>query len=247
MADKYLINTVRGLVTSSGATDVLAGTLITDTNTQTLLAAAGGVLALASDVGVAAAAAIAAKLRAKGESDTDIGLLMTTSYSASDVGSADAAAASAAAALVSETNAAASAVSAAASGMQKATLSITQAAVAALGASTTGSLNIGAALPANAHLAGAEITIATKFQNAGDTATITASVGSAGTAVDACIKDANLHTTGNKGGSVANAPTGYPGQSAGAEQLLLSLTASVNLSTISAGAGTVTVWYFILA
>lgn len=115
--------------------------------------------------------------------------------------------------------------------------------VAALGASTTGHIDFAGALPAGARFLGAVWKVTTKFQNAGDTATIDSDLGD-GTTADLYIGDADLHTTGEK---FAGDATAKQFQDAGAVTLRISFTSSVNLSTITGGAGTVKFFYVVSA
>lgn len=126
--------------------------------------------------------------------------------------------------------------------VQKKTVTITQAMIAALGASLTGTINVGTVLPTGARLLGGELNVTTKVQNAGDTDVTTADLGTT-TAGHEQYAGATLalKTTGRKGGGA----TGYQGASITAEQAAILITSTVNLNTITAGALTATLFYFV--
>lgn len=126
-------------------------------------------------------------------------------------------------------------------------LTFTSADLVALGATKTGALNVGTALPTGARLAGAEISVATLFQDVGDTATLVADLGTSTAGHEDWGVDGganNMHTTGLKTGGT-NAATF--GRSVSTEQGSIKFTCSVNLSTLTAGEATARIWYFILA
>lgn len=81
MPSKYPINTVRGVVTSSGVTDFYAGTLIVEGGVQDVLESVGGILVDSSNTIIQGAADIVAKLRYKGVDTETIDNVMATYYS----------------------------------------------------------------------------------------------------------------------------------------------------------------------
>jgi len=125
----------------------------------------------------------------------------------------------------------------------QASLHVTAATVAALGGSTTGHIDFAAALPAGARFLGAVYKVNTKFQNAGDTATIDSDLGD-GTTADLYLGDADLHTTGEK---FAGDATAKQFQDAGAVTPRASFTASVNLNLITAGDAVAKIFYVVSA
>ena len=127
--------------------------------------------------------------------------------------------------------------------LAKKTVTVTSATLVALGAVTTGTVNVGTALPASARVYGANVTVATKFQDVGDSDTTVVDVGISGTA-ELHIKDASLKTTGQKG---PNGATSWPGRGAGAEQVIATFGSDVNFDTLTAGSCTIDVFYFVLA
>ena len=131
------------------------------------------------------------------------------------------------------------------SGMTVATKTVTilHTALTALGAVMTGAVNVGTALPADAHVLGVNATVGTKFQNVGDTDTTTLDVGVAGT-VELHVKDASAKTTGSK---APNGATSWVGRAAGTEQVIATFDSDVNFNTLTAGSVVVTVFYFVKA
>lgn len=124
--------------------------------------------------------------------------------------------------------------------VQKKTVAITQAMIAALGAATTGTINVGTALPTGARLVGGELNVTTKAQNAGDTDTTTADLGTTTSGHEQyAIATASLKSTGKK----VDKP--YAGASISAEQAAVKITSDVNLNTITAGAFTATLLYVV--
>ncbi len=262
MSQYYLINTV-----TVATTKYFSGRFCDSTVDPTVaITAAGGVLWPSSNADVAAAAAIVAKARAAGanEAACDSFMIAAAALAANDqdstlktdlashvhakgaslVGLEDVGTYFGATPTVEGALAALGAGSAGAGqGIVEASFAITQAAVAALGASTTGHLDFAGALPANARFLGALISVTTKFQNAGDTATIDSDIGDGSTA-DLYLGDADLHTTGEK---FAGDAGGKQFQNAAAVTPRVSFTSSVNLSLISAGAAVAKVFYIILA
>ena len=134
-----------------------------------------------------------------------------------------------------------------ASGIDKRTAIITVANVVALGHVKTGTLPVGAAFPANAHFAGAEINVSALFKNAGDTAAVAADFGTlTGGHTDVFVDGVanNLHTTGLK---VAGTNLATFGRDISAEQPTLLVTSdSFFDEPLSAGSLTATVWFFVL-
>jgi hypothetical protein len=129
-------------------------------------------------------------------------------------------------------------------GIGKRTVTISSATNAALGAVLTGTVNVGAVLPTNARIIGAEVNVTTKVQNVGDTDTTVIDVGVSGD-TECVVKDVSLKSTGRKGDGPAGDSTGYPGQRQSAAQLIATITSDVNLNTITAGALVVDVFFFV--
>lgn len=270
MATFYLINT-----TIVGTQKMLPGQLVDDALTDaTKITNAGGVLWPSADATVAAAAAKAqAAHKLRGASEADMESIMNAAVDsvqkandATVVSAADYASVATgkgasligiedAGTLFTAVNAEAAlaevkgiADGAAAVKVQSKSVTITNTEIAALGAVVTGTINLGTALPANARLLGAEINVATKVQNAGDTDTTTASVGTTASGKDeAAIKDVSLKTTGTKGSGPTSSATGYVGQSMSSEQAIVTIDSDVNLDTITAGSFTAKLFYFVLA
>lgn len=220
MATFYLLNTV-----TVASIVFRGGDLIDDAvKDAASIRLAGGILWPSADAAVAAGAVIAQKLLAEGQDERIVDGVMHAAASSSN--------------LLTATALAAGPV------VQKVSFALTAALVAALGASTTGSIPFPNALPTNARLVGAEVVVGTKFQNSGDSATISTDVGTSAAGHSAiAAHTVDLHTTGSKGGG---STTGYSGMSISGETPQLALTSSVNLSTITAGAATVTFFYTVL-
>ncbi len=255
MSTFYLINTV-----TVGSTVYFAGRLCDSTvDPTTAIAAAGGTLWPSSNPDVAAAAAIVAKARVAGANETTCTDFMTSAAALAEKTDLASHAATRGASLVGLQDAGGyfgatptvegalqalgAGTAGTAAGIVEASFAITQAAVAALGSTTTGHLDFAGALPANARFLGALISVTTKFQNAGDTATIDSDIGDGSTA-DLYLGDADLHTTGEK---FAGDAGGKQFQTAAAVTPRVSFTSSVNLSLITAGAAVAKVFYIILA
>ena len=222
MAQYYLINPV--LI---GGVQFLPGELIDSTvRDTTQFTNAGALLWAASDATVAAAATVAQNAHIqKGASAEAMLAIMQAAVDASQ---------------------AATSGTLTAGAIQKKSVAIAAADIAALGAVISGTINIGTALPANARLLGCQVNVGTKVQNAGDTDTTTVDLGVAGQ-TDAAAKSVSLKTTGLKGVPPTSSATGWVGENLGAAQLLATITSTVNLSTITAGAVTIEVFYFVLA
>lgn len=263
MATFYLVN-----ATIVGSQKYFPGTLIDDaTPVAAAVTAAGGLLWPSSDVTVAAAAVKAQNAHVnRGANEADMESIMkaavdsvqkTNDAAVPTSASLASVATGAGAALVgiedsgglfTATTVEAALAEVVAPKIQVKTLSVAAAAIAALGAVTSGTINLGTALPTNARLLGAEVNVTTKVQNAGDTDTTTVDVGtSASGKADAAVKLASLKTTGFKGDGGTGDATGYVGQLMSAEQGIVTITSSVNLSTITAGAFTAKLFYFVLA
>ncbi len=224
MATHYLINSIR-----LGTRTIWAGSLIDDAKVDTApMLAVGGKLWPSSDAVVAAAAVEVGKRRKAGSVD-GIDAIMNAAVDRSQ-----------------ETK-----ITTAQSGvdaglpLQKKEVTIGFAEVAALGAVVTGSIDVGTVLPAGARLVGGELSVTTKFQNAGDTDTTTADLGTTTAGhTDVAVDGASLKTTGLKGGGTN---VGYVGRLIGAQQGSVKFTSDVNLSTLTAGAVKCTLFYTVLA
>ena len=229
MAQYYLINPV--LI---GGVQFLPGELIDSTvRDTTQFTNAGALLWAASDATVAAAATVAQNAHIqKGASAEAMLAIMQAAVDASQAATSD---------VLTER-----VLEDAAGAIQKKSVTIAAADIAALGAVMSGAINIGTVLPASARLLGCQVNVGTKVQNAGDTDTTTVDIGVAGQ-TDAAAKSVTLKTTGLKGMPPTSSATGFVGENLGAAQLIATLTSSVNLSTITAGAVTIEVFYFVLA
>lgn len=251
MSTFYLVNTVR-----IGTTTLFAGSYVDDSVTSTTaMVAAGALLWPSADATVAAAATVAQNARKyKGASERECDAIMTaavdsvqkslsstaTGSGASEIGIEDAGS------LITATTvegALAELAPALPVRIQKKTVTLSAAVIAAAGAVMVGTFNVGTALPAGARVLGATVNVATKVQNAGDTDTEVLDVGIAGT-TELWIKDADCKVAGLKG---PNSATGFLGRASGADQVIATLTSSVNLSTVTAGSVVIDVFYFVLA
>jgi len=250
MATFYLLNT-----TIVGSKEkFFAGRLVNDAiDPATDIRNAGGVLWPAADTEVANAAEVATKLKKAGANEQLLDAVMGAALARSIVnGSTEAASlmalADAGSFFATKTvEAALQSLAAGNAGTGKGILEVSKAIgfadLNALGAVMTGTIAFAAPLPANARYMGALWSVTTKFQNAGDTATIDSDLGD-GTTADLYIGDADLHTTGEK---FAGDASGKQFQNAAAVTPTLTFTSSVNLSTITAGAGVAKLFYIVLA
>jgi len=229
MATYYIINTI----VFAGVKN-LPGSLIDSTIDDVPgLQAAGALLWPSSDATVATAATNATNAHVnRGINETDMQNIMQAAVDASQKATEAADAASASPAITAR--------------VQKKTVVVTQAMIAALGAFMTGTINIDTVLPSNARLLGAQVDVATKVQNAGDTDVTSVDVGVAAD-TQCAIKGVDLKTVGAAGDGPAGDSTGWVGQKKSAAQLIATITSTVNLSTITAGAFSVDVFYFVLA
>jgi hypothetical protein len=249
MATFYLLNT-----TIVGSKEkFLAGRLMNDAVDPVAdVRAAGGVLWPSADTDVAAAAAIAAKAMKKGQNEDFLDKIMGAALARSlvngntEVASLMALADAGSFFATKTVEAALQSLAAGTAGNGKGILTASKAIgfadLNALGGVMTGTIAFAAALPASARFMGALWSVTTKFQNAGDTATLDSDLGD-GTTPDLYIGDADLHTTGEK---FAGDAGGKQFQNAAAVTPTLTFTCSVNLSTLSAGAGVAKLFYAII-
>lgn len=116
---------------------------------------------------------------------------------------------------------------------------VTQAAIAALGASTTGTIDFDAALPAGAVVLASGFNVTAIVDNAGDTADVTADLGIKSGDVDRFIDGASLDAVAKVSVPAGAAPTGL----VGAITPMITIDSSVNLSTITKGGFTAYLQY----
>jgi hypothetical protein len=130
---------------------------------------------------------------------------------------------------------------------QKVTVTLTNTTIAALGAATSGNINIGAALPANARIIGYDVGEGT-FTGVDDAthAVWNVSLGGAGAADIAANVNVSVGQSGFPKAGVAGA-LGYPMAPQGTQQLHAHVSSTVNMSTCTAGNVVVNVWYMVVA
>lgn len=113
-------------------------------------------------------------------------------------------------------------------------------------AATSETLNVGAALPANARIYGFNIKLATPFSGGG-AAAVSVEVGSAGDA-DAIVDGADLFAAAVDG-QASSAPAGIAPYKhfALSTQITATFTSNVNVADLDAGSVTIEIYYFIAA
>lgn len=130
--------------------------------------------------------------------------------------------------------------------VKKATVTLTAAAIVALGAATSGNINIGAALPAGARIVGFDLGEGT-FTGIDDAthATWNVSLGGAGAADIAANVNCSAGQSGFPKAGTAGA-LGFQMAPQGSQQLHAHVSSTVNMSTCTAGNVVVNVFYIIL-
>lgn len=217
MAKFILVNVV-----SLGTTKFLPGDTIDDVlHPKAAIETAGGVMWPESEPTIVAAAALARTKRLAGASEADLGMIMAAAVmklGKSEDADHDAQV------------------------VRSVTLAIALADITGKGAVTSATFDAATAFPANARLIAIEGNVTTKVQNAGDTDTTTYAAGTDGAGKSALgIAAGTTADAGISGGALG------AGRAVGGEKLRVTMTSSVNLSTLSAGAMTVTALYSVPA
>lgn len=130
-----------------------------------------------------------------------------------------------------------------AASISRQSVTLNLAALQAAGAVLTNAFNVGAVLPANARVVGAEIVVGSALNGSIGFVSAVASVEGAGDAAGSLIAAASVATTGTKGGIGTN-----PYLSRGGQQITTTVTlVGINLSALTAGSLTVNIFYTVIA